>query len=86
MILCVETEHQTIWTILHGCGDDPHEFPKLDPGKNLFSTDVEMILRILKFYVLMNTILHGCGGDPLASFMGGLFMRYSPQSWRQYKI
>ena len=58
-------------------------FPKLKVWQKLvFSTYVEVILRLYTTWVSMMCILHVCGGDPQLVRLDKDDIKYSPRMWR----
>ena len=52
------------------------------PFLAVFSTYVEVILRVLKIWWIKFCILHVCGGDPSRLSSSDLLFLYSPRMWR----
>ena len=51
-------------------------------GIEVFSTYVEVILRLVKLCLASWSILHVCGGDPMNSTARSFTILYSPRMWR----
>ena len=53
---------------------------------NVFSTYVEVILRLTSLILLTFGILHVCGGDPRAKINKATAVGYSPRMWRWSQV
>ena len=76
------TIHFSWCCILHVCGGDPTSLQVIHGDHLVFSTYVEVILRLLWPYWFGVGILHVCGGDPIDTFFGSWLQVYSPRMWR----
>ena len=68
--------------ILHVCGGDPPLANIQRPCHLVFSTYVEVILKICYSYDYIFRILHVCGGDPTLLSILPKSPLYSPRMWR----
>ena len=76
------TIHFSWCCILHVCGGDPTSLQVIHGDHLVFSTYVEVILRLLWPYWFGVGILHVCGGDPIDTFFGSWLQVHSPRMWR----
>ena len=70
------------FSILHECGGDPDKVDQAVKTMQVFSTSVEVILKIIKEGTPNIGILHECGGDPNFFLRHVLKSMYSPHMWR----
>ena len=56
--------------------------PMILPFWSVFSTYVEVILKLKHELTILKSILHVCGGDPIISSVFRIYFLYSPRMWR----
>ena len=67
---------------LHVCGGDPNIFRGQNLGALVFSTYVEVILKLAVRALFPNGFLHVCGGDPGFANAKATGDAFSPRMWR----
>ena len=82
MIPNLEPAQRLVAGILHVCGDDPLILSFRRFFLRVFSTYVDMILRLEAGLEVKLGILHVCGDDPVLKTDDVLSSRYSPRMWR----
>ena len=72
----------TIPRFLHVCGGDPTLLNLTSWWESVFSTYVEVILRIWLKRLTSVSFLHVCGGDPMLNTESMTKLEFSPRMWR----